>query len=168
LALVASDPERAVRLGDEAEHAIDSSKSSLDDYGVDLVRVRAAAGLWDIAEESAGRIRSIPARDGRCFACGYPVGALQGRFATGSDERGTFGVHLHDGCLAEIQYARATGKPMDAVQQDRHFGPVPDHDGEASRPALSGRGRPAQRLTDRSNHHEQRDGTGERGEHHHT
>ncbi|MGH3293621.1 MAG: hypothetical protein ACRDP7_17620 [Trebonia sp.] len=48
---------------------------------------------------------------GRYSACGYPVGAHRRRFAAGSDERGTFGVHLHDGCLAhpaDIPVVRAT------------------------------------------------------------
>lgn len=45
--------------------------------------------------------------DGKCSACGFPVRAHHGVIALGADERGTFAAHLHRGCAADVQWAKA-------------------------------------------------------------
>lgn len=50
------------------------------------------------------------ARDGSCYVCGGHVGAGNGLFATGRDQGGLFGVHLHKSCCGTVRAWRNHGR----------------------------------------------------------
>lgn len=72
-----------------------------EDYAAAIARLaREVADFWQFPPEEN-------ISDGKCNACGYPVRAHHGVFVLGSDDRGTFGAHLHRGCAVDVQRAKA-------------------------------------------------------------
>lgn len=100
-------------LQDRGAHSVPPSEEAPD------VRLAAVAHLAASLDLASGPVENVS--DGRCHACGNPVTAHHGMTAEGSDAAGALTATLHRGCLVEVEYVQATGKPRDALQEDRHL-----------------------------------------------
>lgn len=87
-------------------------------------RDAAARAEYEMAERQTASVRELAgtlsdfgqyppernSRDGSCYVCDGQVSAGNGLFATGRDDSGVFGVHLHKRCCELVRAWRNHGR----------------------------------------------------------